>query len=88
MSPLSLSQEISLVLAVVIASLFINNAHASRMENAGDNKTIYISLDSGKQINAIEADRLTSLDKQVLSCKQVEKVCSERTGKCSIKAVK
>lgn len=72
---------------LLISVLWGAMSHAARLEKAGDNKVVYIAVESGKQVDALEADKLTTLDKPVLSCKAVEKVCSERTGKCSIKTV-
>lgn len=61
-------------------------AHASRLDS-GSGQKFYLSSD-GKQINALEADKETTNDKKVFQCQPVEKVCNEKTQKCTIKAVK
>lgn len=62
------------------------HANASRLDSGAGVK-FYLN-DSGKQINALEADKETTNDKKVFQCQPVEKVCNEKTGKCTIKAVK
>jgi hypothetical protein len=77
-----------LVLLVMMSfSMFISfTAHASRTESGAGQK-FYLN-DSGKQINALEADKEATNDKKVFQCQPVEKVCNEKTQKCTIKAVK
>ena len=75
-----------------VASLFLiyaglmASAHASRLDSGAGVK-FYLSAD-GKQINALEADKEATLDHKLFQCQPVEKVCNEKTGKCTIKAVK
>lgn len=62
------------------------HAHASRLDK-GNGTKFYLDK-GGKQINALEADKATTNDQEVFQCQPVEKVCNEKTGKCTIKAVK
>lgn len=75
-----------LVLTVIMGLTVGLAAHASRTESGAGNK-FYLS-ESGKQISALEADKETTSEKKVFQCQPVEKVCNEKTGKCTIKAVK
>lgn len=84
-----MKQVIGLIAGLLlIAFVWGALAHASRLERAGDNKKVFIEVSSGKQISAADADEATTLNKAVLECTPVEKVCSERTGKCAVKKVK
>lgn len=79
---------LGLVAGLICYATVVPHVYAARLEKAGDNKVVYIDVESGKQVDALEADRQTTMDKPVLQCKHVEKVCSERTGKCTIKVMK
>lgn len=74
--------------AIILATVFISSSVYASRSDKGDSKVTYIKVETGKQLSAIEADRATTLDEAVLACKLVEKVCNERTGKCSVKNVK
>lgn len=75
-----------LVLSLGLIYAGFSQAHASRLDSGAGVK-FYLS-EGGKQINALEADKATTNDQKVFQCQPVEKVCNEKTGKCSIKAVK
>lgn len=74
---------------LIVASMLLTSslAFAARQESGNNNK-VYFDTASGRQISALEADKAATLDKAVLQCEPVEKVCNERTGKCTLKKVK
>lgn len=83
---INLAKLIGATLAALSIYAGMNQAHASRLDSGAGTK-FYLS-EGGKQINALEADKETTNDKKVFQCQPVEKVCNEKTGKCTIKAVK
>lgn len=74
--------------AIILFTVFTSTSVWASRSDKGDSKITYIEVETGKQLSAIEADRATTMDKAVVSCRPVEKVCNERTGKCTIKNVK
>ncbi len=79
--------KLIMYVSICCAVIGTTTAHAVRLDT-GNNTMIYIDLKSGKQISAVEADRTATLDGEVLGCKPMEKVCNQRTGKCTLKNVK
>ncbi len=79
-------------IGIVGAILMGARAHAAHTVS-GNNSTVYIDIKTGKQVSAVEADRIATLagpdsPPAVMGCKPMDKECNERTGKCTLKNVK
>lgn len=75
------------VMALIAVSVCAGSAFAARVES-GNNTKVYLDASNNQRISAIDADKYATNDKPVLQCVPVEKVCNERTGKCTLKVVK
>lgn len=71
-------------LALSVLILITGHANAEARLDKGDNKVIYFNA-SGKKLTPLEANSSGEKGEVVLSCKQQDYICNERTGKCALK---